>query len=411
MGSMALGAADLLTACGSLSSAPSPVTSGANEVESFEVLGDWTAGGAGAVLGSDTVNVRRGSHSLKVAANRGNYATATKSVDLDLSSHAPMGMWLYVWDASFAGGGAVYSEEPTLGAISIYFSSSSSFDTCYKAFVSGGSLAPGWNFLKFADADWANFGSESWSNRMVRMRLRIDPQSGKSAAVSFDSLQRNVFGKGAVAIFFDDGWERAKDEGFDYMRRYDMPGNIACVPSFTGNTGAGYLTLADLHVMNAAGWDIANHTWDHRNLATLTQAQVQEEVGQARVWLRAHGLRRAADHVVYPDGHFSLTAIAGLKAAGMLTGRSCVDREAATPFITPYYYPAYTVSPTDSLATVKGHVDDAVERQALYILVFHQIVGLPARGATPQWSRANFRALIDYIVARKVRVVRISDVA
>lgn len=56
------------------------------------------------------------------------------------------------------------------------------------------------------------------------------------------------------------------------------------------------------------------------------------------------------------------------------------------------------------------YVDAAVARQALYILVFHQIVESPVSGPSPQWSRANFRALIDYIVMRKVRTVMITDV-
>lgn len=395
-------ASTALSACGLPFGGGSKTPAGRTLVEGFEYAAEWTVDGVNASVSQDTEHVRQGARSLTLMVDDGGYATATRAVSLDLAASAPMSLWLYVRDGAFEHGGAVYNEQPTIDGVTIYVSSDPNFNSYLQSVVNGANLAPGWNCIKYSQQDWQSYGGESWSKHMVSLRIQLTAQKGASTAVSFDSLYRNDRGTPGIAIFFDDGWAAAYEHGYTYMRRHGMTGSIACVPSFVGNTAAGYLSLEQVHELYGAGWDIANHTWDHRDLTTLSHADALADVRKARSWLVREGLSRAADDVVYTDGMFSRSVVAGMRALDVRTARTCVDNEAVLPLATPLYYPAYAVSPRDSLSYVKGYVDAAIERQALRVLIFHKLVETPTEQPTPEWSIADFRALIDYMAARNV---------
>ncbi len=60
------------------------------------------------------------------------------------------------------------------------------------------------------------------------------------------------------------------------MEQYGIKGTVYIVPEWIGSPG--YLTLAQLTALHNAGWTIANHSWDHPALPSLTTTQITTEL-------------------------------------------------------------------------------------------------------------------------------------
>jgi peptidoglycan/xylan/chitin deacetylase (PgdA/CDA1 family) len=77
---------------------------------------------------------------------------------------------------------------------------------------------------------------------------------------------------------------------------------------------------AELHAAAAVpGIAFASHTWHHRNLARLEQAELREELGRTREWLDQFG-SRALPVVTYPYGLHSAATRSLAAEAGYLAG-------------------------------------------------------------------------------------------
>jgi hypothetical protein len=73
------------------------------------------------------------------------------------------------------------------------------------------------------------------------------------------------------------------------------------------------------------------------------------------------------------------------------------------------YYVAdrWNVTNTTTLAVVKGWIDDAIARNALLTLTFHDIVTTPS--VSTEWATADFQSLCDYIVQSGINVITAAD--
>ena len=103
-----------------------------------------------------------------------------------------------------------------------------------------------------------------------------------------------------VVITFDDGFESAYTIAFPIMQQYGIKGTVYVVPKWVG--APGYLTLAELTILHNAGWTIANHSWDHTDLTSLTSADVTTDIQSAIDWLNQNGFSDGADYLAYPYG-------------------------------------------------------------------------------------------------------------
>jgi peptidoglycan/xylan/chitin deacetylase (PgdA/CDA1 family) len=204
---------------------------------------------------------------------------------------------------------------------------------------------------------------------------------------------------------FDDGRQTAYDPGYTYMTSQGLAGTAYIVPTLIGRPG--FMTLSELEKMNASGWDIANHTYDHVDLANLTQAQVERQLVETRDWLVSNGFPRAATDVAYPTGAYDAGVLAAMSATAMRSGRTTTGADNSVPLSNPYQIGCYF--PT-TLAQARADVDKAVDRQTLVVLGFHQLVASPDPTNTTQFAVSDFRTLIGYIRSRPVTVVPLSEI-
>lgn len=360
-------------------------------IEDFENAANFTAS-SNAVLSADTTHVRFGTYSLKIASKTvgGGSGDANKVINIKMN---PKVLSYYV-----------YLESPLPSTITLMISSSASFTKYFHYSVSG-ALRYGWNRIMVRSADWSNSGSESWDNTMVRLKVRIYPQTGSYANVYIDEMRIDDEARPKCLITFDDNVNSAYSQGFSYMNSKGLRGTMYVIPAQVGT--AGKMTLAQLQELYDAGWALGNHSYNHNQLTTLTQSAATKEMTDAVAWLVSNGFTRGAYHGAYPGGAYDGTVISAMQDAKMLTMRSLVSVTQPTPVDDYHVIRGRMLSFNDTLATAKGAIDTAITQGGTSILVFHQIVET-ATLAT-QWSIANFRALIDYIIERGIECVTIDE--
>ncbi len=374
------------------STLPQNLMSAAGEViEGFEEKDDWTPS-ATATITDDTGKFTQGVQSVNIAAS-GSDANGTKTIDLDLSSkNAFMRIDLYLSSST---------SSPT-----IYLTSVTNLSKFFSKQISGNYLRAGWNRVSIAASEWTNTGSESWANRMIRLRVRHD-STGQN--ICFDNMKAGLTQQGAILFSFDDGFSEIYDNAYPILAAKHMPAN-ANIVSDLANT-AGYMTSLQLQTLYLAGWDLCNHTKDHTNLDNLTEPQIETNISACKDFLDGLGCTRASNHLVYTAGSYcpdTLTALTNLGWPLARYGGSPVTDRCfiLLPQIDLYQVPAIQIDPTVSLATAEAIVDEAVAGGKVIIFYTHKITDTPGSG---DWLTSNFDSLTDYVLASGLPVLTSSQ--
>jgi peptidoglycan/xylan/chitin deacetylase (PgdA/CDA1 family) len=105
-------------------------------------------------------------------------------------------------------------------------------------------------------------GSPSWSN-IRRIEIRIGSDTWPSGhRLRLYSILANLRARPKIVISFDDGNDSVFSDAYPAMLAAGVPGTCYINSNVVGN--AGKMTVANLNTLYAQGWDIANHTADHR---------------------------------------------------------------------------------------------------------------------------------------------------
>ena len=365
--------------------------------EDFETLGDWTKGASGTIALNQTY-VRTGSNSLALTAGSGTNCFATKTISRNMANDRGTSFWVYL--PSLTG----------LSSITIYLSSTTDFTKYFSRATQATALHEGWNCIQVERAIWNNVGSESWSNTMIRLRVRVDAAVGGTPTVYYDSLQLNEYAKPKILVTFDDGWESAYTEGFLYMQTLGLKGTQYVIRDRVGQTG--WSPLWQLQEMYDAGWDLGTHGTVRLD-SLPSQAAIEAEVAYNRQFLIDNNFTRrdCHQHYAYPQGGYNSNAIAALGAQGFLTGRSIIDRPQANYIDNRYLLTRWGVYHTTTLATAKSYVDKAIAQGSSVWLNFHILSAVAT--IDTEWGISDFRALMDYIAQLKkqgaIDVVTVSE--
>jgi len=171
---------------------------------------------------------------------------------------------------------------------------------------------------------------------------------------------------------------------------------------------AGMMSASQLQEMDAAGWDLANHTMSHPSLITLTLEQQEAELAGAKAALEGWGLTRAAAHVAYPNGHYDATTLQAMENTGMLTGRGVGGVSQTTmDAINWYEVPSKTVATPSTAAEIIEWVEATICAGKLGIFYVHQLVEVSP--PTYMWEMDNWQAVIDHIAKTKVATLTITQ--
>jgi peptidoglycan/xylan/chitin deacetylase (PgdA/CDA1 family) len=391
-------------------------------LEAFQNTADWTQGGGPTTFALDSTPYGATNpppllpypqtQGIKVVTASGVAMTATKTVNLDLSAgFRSIRLWTYSWDANSAGTPTINVRLATDSGVTNYFGATKNGGN-----VSGFSSTGGaWNMWTFIPADFIPTGTPSWSSPIIRLQMRISPGASNVATYTLALLTIEYQQPQPVVLFvFDDCHQSIYKLAYPYMRARGIRGTVFHVHTLADTLP--YMSTSWLQELDAAGWDIGNHTEDHTNWFTssLTTAQMQTEVTSCQTWLNSLGLTRASAHVAYPAGEAAnngagANAFLAMSNAGMLSGRSTnnLNRQ-SLPVAAPYYWGnVYSLGNTITFAAAKTQLSTYMSFGGVLAILTHVLID-PASTST-QWTPSDFYKLVDYVVAQNIPCVTISE--
>lgn len=123
--------------------------------------------------------------------------------------------------------------------------------------------------------------------------------------------------KALMILCFDDAYKGAMTYGFPILKAMGVPAVVPTPPKWIneGHPDPNFppLLVADLLEMQAAGWEICSHTFNHLSWSEAfaegyTEDQLISELAKAKTWLENNGLYGATNIVMWPALHGPTTA-------------------------------------------------------------------------------------------------------
>jgi peptidoglycan/xylan/chitin deacetylase (PgdA/CDA1 family) len=125
-------------------------------------------------------------------------------------------------------------------------------------------------------------------------------------------FKRRALPRKPVMLTFDDGYRDAVTDVLPVLRRFRMVGTFFIITGRVG--GHEYVTARDVRSLDAAGMDLGAHSSTHRDMTTLTSAQLRRETTSSR-----RRLERMVGHPVpffaYPFGRYDAQVVAAVRRA------------------------------------------------------------------------------------------------
>lgn len=349
-------------------------------LDDCENSGSWIMN-AGS-LAEDQTYYKTGTKGLSLTATNGG-AFTTRAISSIVTPS--FGFWVYASDTT------------TFSSMKVTLSSAANFSKYFERRISVDDLKDGWNFVSLGIDDWTNVGGESWSNKMVWLRFRVDSYANKTASITIDSVYYGIKSRPKVIVEFDDGWVSAYTNAFPIMQEKNIKGTMGVIAARINVSG--FLSDAQANEMYDAGWDMITHgDFDMTTLAS--QAAMVTDIQNNRAYMTSKGLTRNNCHMhyTYPLGRFNNTVLAAMKQAGMYTARTIISEGISTARGVDNFHllRAHELrSDTTTLAMAKGYIDTCIARGETLILFGHLIVANPTNYL--EWSTSDFQELIDYL--------------
>ena len=376
-------------------------------LDGFEDVNDWIVSGTGATAENDTSIFKESNQGIKLNATGGNAASMIKTVSLDFSNNDCFSLWFYVEDKT-----KIYS-------ITFWFTSTADHSKfLYKPISSPGCIpVNGWNWVVYTKSEFTDYlgGGESWDNVMVEMKFVITSRTEENISVTFDNLRYGIVGQPKVIMTFDDTWKSQIEKVYPIMAANSQKGVLFAFTNVI-DAGPAYLTLADMQTLKAAGWDISNHTALHKDLAAVSQSEMEADIDGGYDWLVANGFGDTAKFFAYPFHRYNDAVIAKVKqrhvlARGPWSPHNWYHFDLSNFDDLQYQLNRYVVNPTKSVAAVQTKIDSIIQKGGLLIMVFHNIVDENATGN--DYLTANFQAISDYLKTKQnageLEVITFSD--
>lgn len=103
---------------------------------------------------------------------------------------------------------------------------------------------------------------------------------------------------GRVTITFDDGWRDTYTNAYPVLEQLGLKGNVAIYPQPIDGGWSAFMTLAQVKELHRKGWSVVSHSVSHRDLTTLTPAELTTELRDSKRWIEENGFGPARTFVV-----------------------------------------------------------------------------------------------------------------
>lgn len=133
---------------------------------------------------------------------------------------------------------------------------------------------------------------------LLSVKQQLAQNVGKLDLTDWE-LQNKIRKSQPIVTFVDDdGRAEVMTKLKPIIDEQNIPITVAIVSNWVG--AQYYMTSAQIHLLQDAGWEIASHTVTHQSLTTLTDAQKDDEMKQSKETLV--GLGFDVNNIMYPFG-------------------------------------------------------------------------------------------------------------
>lgn len=232
--------------------------------------------------------------------------------------------------------------------------------------------------------------------------VRGNSASNTKVWVDTIELVPDVLSGGVVTVSFDDSFTDNITEGASYMSTKDIRGSAFIMPDQLGTTN--YMTEAQIDQLHDLGWGIGGH--HITNMRSVSTATAEGYIKDTKDWLAARGYR-GSDHFAWPEGSYN-EALMDICRKYFSTARTIDGFNQPLGMAIDMKVNSRTISNVTTLAAIKAMIDEATANNEWLILNFHKIVTTPT--VDVEYSRANFRSVIDYLVTQGTKTLPYHEV-
>ena len=208
--------------------------------------------------------------------------------------------------------------------------------------------------------------------------------------------------RGAITISFDDGFQTQYAYAFPMLQAMGMPGNFFIITSRVGTSG--FMTVAQLQVMQNSGSEIDSHSVTHPDFTTLSASQIIQECQVSQNTLRSWGL--TAKNFAYPSA-----ARNSFTDSIMSQYYRSIRWGYVAPYVMPFPTSQFLLPAMDgsvSLAYDQSLVDQIYEANGWGIITFHDVSPTPGISQN-HIGTADFQTFLNYVQSKGVAVLTIDQ--
>lgn len=241
----------------------------------------------------------------------------------------------------------------------------------------------------------------------IQFRVKDDTTGAISAWIdSISSVDEPS--NGTVCITFDDGWGSQYTEARKKMDEYGFPGTAYVIPDLVDTSG--YMTRAQLHLLQDRGWDISGHYGTtFENLANSEQA-LESALFNVKNWLASNGFYRGIHEFSYANGYYDSDKILSAVRRYFRSARTIANHPETSPPADPYRLRVLQVLSTTTTTAVQEAVQAARESKSVLFLVYHLIVSTLS-GPTTERTIANFGTDMDNLNTQVASGLQVKSVS
>lgn len=202
-----------------------------------------------------------------------------------------------------------------------------------------------------------------------------------------------------VSFTYDDGYPSWYEAGFPLYQQYGFPGvaYINATNSWVNAPG----TIAKLLKMQAAGWEISSHSYDHSGVTVSSVSDMKD-------WLDSNGFPNSGFCAPgHAWSHAMVNIVKNYHPYYSATYLNPSDVGISTEPLDLYYMKRFPLDNVVSISEVQAVLDDAVQNNRWVIFYGHPIGNTP--GGWEQ-SLALLQATFDEVVARGIPVKTVREV-
>ena len=185
---------------------------------------------------------------------------------------------------------------------------------------------------------------------------------------SLVQIQPAGFSEPLITLTFDDGWKSIHDNALPVMQLYHVVSTQYLISGFLGQSP--YDTVGDVYDFKAAGHEIASHTFDHKDLTTVSDRDLSRELT-----LPQQGLSKCFGPVTDFASPYGTSNAHTTAAVSRLysTARSTDTGFNSADWINRYQLKVENVGVTTRPDQIQGWINTAKTNHLWLILVYHQI--------------------------------------